>query len=128
MSEQNKNSYRVKINEILELLEESELDALIVPHDDEYLSYELNEDQERLKFLTGFSGSAGYAIIARPSAEKNLDKGLKILNSHGEILAKTTKNCAIFVDGRYVVQVKEQVDDELFLLCDIKNSSFRKLF
>ena len=66
-----------------------ELDAFIVPHSDEYLGEYLPPQNERLKWVSGFSGSAGMAIILRESA-------------------------AIFVDGRYTLQVKQQAPVEIF--------------
>ena len=51
ISDQNKSIYEQRIAEIKQLLENYELDAIIVNHDDEYLSYELNESQERIKYL-----------------------------------------------------------------------------
>jgi Xaa-Pro aminopeptidase len=66
-----------------------DLDALVVPRADEYLGEYLPERNERLRWVTGFSGSAGVAIVLADSA-------------------------AIFVDGRYTVQVAEQVDSDCF--------------
>ena len=65
------------------------LDAFIVPRADEYLGEYVPERNERLHWLTGFTGSAGMAIVLKQRA-------------------------AIFVDGRYTVQVKQQVDNSLF--------------
>ena len=45
MSDLNESIYHQRIQRLCELLEEDQLDALIVTHDDEYLSYELNEDE-----------------------------------------------------------------------------------
>ena len=39
------------------------LDALLVPRADMYSGEEVPEDEERLKYITNFSGSAGHAII-----------------------------------------------------------------
>jgi Xaa-Pro aminopeptidase len=65
------------------------IDALIVPRADEYLGEYLPAHNERLLWATGFSGSAGLAIVLADSA-------------------------AMFVDGRYTVQVRQQVSPELF--------------
>ncbi|WP_061040045.1 aminopeptidase P family protein [Vibrio coralliirubri] len=70
-------------------LETSNLDAVIIPHEDEYLGEYVPAHNERLHWLTGFTGSAGAAVITR-------------------------ENAAIFVDGRYTVQVRKQVPAELF--------------
>ncbi len=66
-------------------LAQHHLDAFIVPRADEYLGEYVPECNERLHWLTGFTGSAGMAIVLKQTA-------------------------AIFVDGRYTVQVKQQVD------------------
>ena len=67
----------------------SGLDALIVPRADEYLGEYIPECNERLRWISGFTGSAGVVIVLADRA-------------------------AIFVDGRYTVQVRKQVPDELF--------------
>ncbi len=65
------------------------LDALIVPRADEYLGEYIPERNERLRWISGFTGSAGVVIVLADRA-------------------------AIFVDGRYTVQVRKQVPAELF--------------
>lgn len=65
------------------------VDALVVPREDEYLGEYVAPSSERLRWLSGFSGSAGMAIVLADSA-------------------------AIFVDGRYTIQVREQVCPDLF--------------
>ena len=65
------------------------IDALIVPRADEYLGEYVPPQNERLQWITGFSGSAGIAVILKTTA-------------------------AIFVDGRYTIQVKHQVPESLF--------------
>ncbi|MGV1013981.1 MAG: aminopeptidase P family protein [Methyloceanibacter sp.] len=63
--------------------------AFIVPHSDEHQNESLPADAERLAWLTGFTGSAGVAIV--------LDK-----------------EAALFVDGRYTLQARAQTDPALF--------------
>ena len=63
--------------------------GLIVPHADEYLGEYLPPGAERLAWLTGFTGSAGLAIVLPHAA-------------------------AVFTDGRYVVQLAEQTDGAAF--------------
>ncbi|MEM9280047.1 MAG: aminopeptidase P family N-terminal domain-containing protein, partial [Pseudomonadota bacterium] len=63
--------------------------AFLVPHADEHQNEYLPERAERLAWLTGFTGSAGFAIV-------------------------THETCVVFVDGRYTLQVTEQVDLEAF--------------
>jgi Xaa-Pro aminopeptidase len=64
-------------------------DALIVPRADEYLGEYIPQHNERLLWISGFTGSAGMVLVLRDRA-------------------------AIFVDGRYTVQVRSQVCSELF--------------
>lgn len=65
------------------------LDGFIVPLTDEHMSEYVGAYAERLAWLTGFGGSAGNAAVLADTA-------------------------AIFIDGRYTLQVKEQVDEALF--------------
>jgi len=69
------------------------LEGFIVPISDEHMSEYVGEYAQRLAWLTGFGGSAGFAAVTQGRA-------------------------AIFVDGRYTVQVRAQVAGELF---DYKN-------
>lgn len=75
-------------------LEALGLDAFLVPHADEYQNEYLPACGERLMWLTGFSGSAGAAIVMKDKA-------------------------AVFVDGRYTIQAAEQVDADLFEICHL---------
>ncbi len=65
------------------------LDLFLVPHEDEYQNEYLPDCNERLMWVSGFTGSAGAAIIGKDSA-------------------------VMFVDGRYTLQVRQQVDETLF--------------
>ena len=70
-------------------LAERGLDGFLVPHADEHQGEYLPPRSHRLAWLTGFTGSAGMAVVLRDRA-------------------------AIFVDGRYTLQVRSQVDEALF--------------
>lgn len=70
-------------------LANANLDAFIIPRADEYLGEYVPEHNERLYWATDFTGSAGMAIVLKDKA-------------------------AIFTDGRYTVQVRLQVDANLF--------------
>jgi Xaa-Pro aminopeptidase len=65
------------------------LDGFVVPISDEHMSEYVGAYAQRLAWLTGFGGSAGTAVVLKHEA-------------------------AIFVDGRYTVQVRDQVDGKLF--------------
>lgn len=113
MSDQNNSVFEQRVASLRELLDQNDLDGLIVSHDDEYLSYELNEDEERLKYITGFSGSAGYAVITSNDLKIN-EENIEINQDNTENGIVVDRDCAVFVDGRYVVQVKEQIDSDIF--------------
>ncbi|ELY1990261.1 aminopeptidase P family protein [Vibrio harveyi] len=83
------NDTQNRVNAIREWLAQHNIDALLVPHEDEYLGEYVPAHNERLHWLTGFTGSAGAAVITKDKA-------------------------AIFVDGRYTVQVTKQVPADLF--------------
>jgi len=70
-------------------LKKRELDGFIIPISDEHMSEYVGAYAQRLAWLTGFGGSAGSAAVLQEKA-------------------------AIFVDGRYTVQVRDQVDEALF--------------
>jgi Xaa-Pro aminopeptidase len=65
------------------------LDGFIVPRADRYQNEYVPPSDERLAWISGFTGSAGSAIVLSRSA-------------------------ALFVDGRYTLQAREQVDTGLF--------------
>ena len=65
------------------------LDGFIVPRGDRFQNEYVPPSDERLAWLTGFTGSAGAAIVLADRA-------------------------VIFVDGRYQVQVREEVDSDVF--------------
>src|SRR5690242_9949857 len=70
------------------------LDGLIVPHEDEHQNEYLPAANDRLAWATGFTGSAGAAVILKDRA-------------------------AVFVDGRYTLQVRDQVDPATFEIRDL---------
>jgi len=74
------------------------LDAYIVPRADEYQGEFVAPYAERLKWLTGFTGSGGAALIFR-------------------------KKAFVLTDGRYMIQVKSQVDNALFETGDYMKKS-----
>jgi Xaa-Pro aminopeptidase len=65
------------------------LDGFIVPRGDEHQGEYVPPRAERLAWLTGFTGSAGVAIVLKDKA-------------------------AIFVDGRYTLQAEAQTDPRLY--------------
>ena len=65
------------------------LDVFYIPHEDEYQNEYLPDANERLAWATGFTGSAGSALIMADRA-------------------------VLFVDGRYTLQGVDQTDPDLF--------------
>jgi len=73
---------------------EQALDGFLIPHEDEHQNEYLPAANDRLAWATGFTGSAGAAVILKDRA-------------------------AVFVDGRYTIQVRDQVDQGLFEIRDL---------
>ncbi len=71
------------------VLKKEQLDGFVIPLTDAHMSEYVGDDAKRLEWLTGFAGSAGSAVVLDNEA-------------------------AIFVDGRYTLQVREQVDGALW--------------
>ncbi len=65
------------------------LDGFIIPRGDEFMGEYVPPSAERLEFISGFTGSAGLAIVLKDAA-------------------------AVFTDGRYTIQVRDQSPAELF--------------
>ncbi len=78
-----------RVKALRALMAGAKIDAVLVPRADEHQGEYVPACAERLKWLTGFSGSAGIAIVGRKSA-------------------------ALFIDGRYTVQAKAETDTSLF--------------
>ena len=65
------------------------IDGLYIPHDDEYQNEYLPDANERLAWVSGFTGSFGSAFVF-------------------------TDRAVIFADGRYTLQVADQTDPDLW--------------
>lgn len=77
-----------RIKNLRDQLKKQKIDGFILPRSDKHLNEYVAPHDERLLWLTGFSGSAGQAIILKHKA-------------------------AIFIDGRYTLQVQNEVDKEI---------------
>ena len=77
------------------------LDGFVVPISDEHMSEYIGAYAQRLAWLTGFRGSAGTAVVLRDEA-------------------------AIFVDGRYTLQVRDEVDGKLYGYESVPQTSVAK--
>jgi Xaa-Pro aminopeptidase len=82
-------THEARLAALREELKRRGVNGFIVPISDEHMSEYVGDYAQRLGWLTGFGGSAGFAAV-------------------------TLTHAAIFVDGRYTVQVREQVDGNLF--------------
>ena len=81
------SSYADRLAALREQLKAEKLDGFVVPLTDEHMSEYVGSYAQRLAWLTGFQGSAGSAVVLPEEA-------------------------AIFVDGRYTLQVRSQVDGQ----------------
>lgn len=79
------STHEARLQALREQLKRDRLDGFVVPISDEHMSEYVGDYAQRLAWLTGFQGSAGSAVVLPEEA-------------------------AIFVDGRYTLQVREQVD------------------
>ena len=87
-------THEARLSGLRRELEKRKLDGFIIPISDEHMSEYVGSYAQRLGWLTGFGGSAGSAVVLKHKA-------------------------AIFVDGRYTVQVRQQVDEKLFEYCSL---------
>ncbi len=78
-----------RVEALLRELKSRRLKGFLVPHSDQHQNEFLPPSEERLAWLTGFTGSAGVAVV-------------------------TDKGSALFVDGRYILQAPKQVDTDIF--------------
>ncbi|MBB1491798.1 MULTISPECIES: aminopeptidase P family protein [unclassified Paracoccus (in: a-proteobacteria)] len=77
-----------RIAALRDLMARRGLDAVIVPRADAHQGEYVADADARLRWLTGFSGSAGFAIV-------------------------TALKAGVFIDGRYRVQVRAEVDPSI---------------
>ena len=87
-----------KLSALRDQLKKLGVNGFILPHADEYQSEYLPASAERLAWVTGFTGSAGASVILPDQA-------------------------AAFTDGRYLIQIRQQVDPDLFEIVDITKAS-----
>ena len=78
-----------RLADLRAFLKDTGLNGIVVPRSDEHLGEYVAKRSERLAWATGFTGSAGLAVILAERA-------------------------ALFVDGRYTLQAAQEVDAALF--------------
>jgi Xaa-Pro aminopeptidase len=87
-------SARTRLQDLRQELRARRLDGFLVPHSDEHQNEFLPASAERLFWLTGFSGSAGTAVV-------------------------TLDRAALFIDGRYRLQARQQAEGELYEILEV---------
>ena len=90
-------NYKDRLLKLKFFIKENDLDCFIVPHSDEYQCEFLAPYAERLAWLTGFTGSAGLAFIF-------------------------TNKAYLFVDGRYTLQSKKEIDTNYYTVKDLNSA------
>jgi Xaa-Pro aminopeptidase len=79
---------------VREAIRRAKFDAFLIPRADEHQGEYVPASADRLKWLTGFTGSAGLAVV-------------------------TTTKAALFVDGRYVLQAPAQVPTDVYEILQV---------
>ena len=91
-----------KINQLRNILKKNNCDGYLIPKNDEYFGEYVPHNKDRLKFISGFSGSYGLAIILQNKSY-------------------------LFVDGRYTLQAKAEVNKS-FKICEISKIKPQDIF
>jgi Xaa-Pro aminopeptidase len=74
------------------------LDGFVLPRADRHQNEYVPKSEERLAFLSGFTGSAGFLLVLADKA-------------------------VLFTDGRYTLQAREQTDPNIFTLVNIAETT-----
>jgi len=77
-----------RLAKLRDAMSKAKIDAFLIPRDDAHRGENVPAGDERLSYMTGFTGSAGYAIV-------------------------TADRAALVVDGRYTIQAPAQTDTDL---------------
>lgn len=91
-------THEARLDALRKQLAKDGLDGFVIPISDEHMSEYVGAYAQRLEWLTGFGGSAGTAVVLANEA-------------------------AIFVDGRYTLQVRDQVDGKLWSYQSVPQTS-----
>ena len=90
-----KFSYKEKINLLINELKNKDCNYYLLPRTDKFQNEFILEEDERIKWLTGFTGSYAFVIIS-------------------------IKETIIFTDGRYINQIQKELDANLFRIFNIR--------
>lgn len=84
-----KDAFKSRLSSLKNLLKTDEIDYFILPNCDEFFSEYLPENEKRIEYLTGFTGSNALIIFGQ-------------------------KKSYFFTDGRYILQAKNEIDLQEF--------------
>ncbi len=87
-----------RLDALRDAMKSAGVDAFIIPRDDAHRGENVPPGDERLAYMTGFTGSAGYAIV-------------------------TADRAALVIDGRYTIQAPQQTDTNAVECVDMKPDS-----
>ena len=91
-----------KIKKLKQFFLKSKIDGYIIPKNDEFFSEYIPEYNDRLKYISNFTGSYGFSLILK---NKNY----------------------LFVDGRYTLQAKKQ-SETFFKIINLFPKQCLKIF
>ena len=100
------HTHEARLDALRKELKRQGLDGFVVPISDEHMSEYVGGYAQRLAWLTGFGGSAGTVAVLAEAIDG--------------------PGAAIFVDGRYTLQVREQVSGQLFEYQSVPQTSVAK--
>ncbi|MPS67667.1 MAG: aminopeptidase P family protein [Novosphingobium sp.] len=97
------NTHEARLDALRGELKSRGLDGFVIPISDEHMSEYVGAYAQRLAWLTGFGGSAGSAVVLTDPA--------------------LSPAAAMFVDGRYTLQVRDQVDGRFYAYESVPQTS-----
>ncbi|MCK9541210.1 MAG: aminopeptidase P family protein [Novosphingobium sp.] len=100
------NTHEARLDALRKELATRGLDGFVIPISDEHMSEYVGAYAQRLAWLTGFGGSAGTAVVLTD--------------------ASLSPAAAMFVDGRYTLQVRDQVDGRFYAYESVPQTSVAK--
>jgi len=100
------NTHEARLDALRKELARQGLDGFVIPISDEHMSEYVGGYAQRLAWLTGFGGSAGTAVVLTDPAWE--------------------PGAAMFVDGRYTLQVRDQVDGRFYAYENVPQTSVAK--
>ena len=92
-----------KISKLRKILNKEKIDGYLIPKNNEFFGEYVPDYNDRLNYISNFSGSYGFSLILK---KKNY----------------------LFIDGRYTLQAKKQSGDFFkikYLFSFAKNSTFK---